>query len=238
MTTAPEPKSNTLQTVIDGMIAARLAGCHFGMPGSVVAVNQARRAVDVQPIIRTRFDDANEGAPGTKLPIIVDVPVCYPTGGGFAMTFPLREGDLVWMLFGEKSLDEWLDTGARDVDPALQRKLDLSDAIAIAGVFPYGVTWPSITPGEMVLEQEVGEGRIEITSTGVVVSSRVGAAKFRTLGGKVEIIAGSVELCDRLVAMLTAFLSGPLVDPITGEITGAAKISLEAIKGEIDGMRP
>ena len=63
---------------------------------------------------------------------IHNVPVVFPSGGGFAMTFPLEQGDPVLLLYSQRGLANWkktFDVAAPDIIGFFSEK----DAIAIPG---------------------------------------------------------------------------------------------------------
>ncbi|MFB6375285.1 MAG: Gp138 family membrane-puncturing spike protein, partial [Bradymonadaceae bacterium] len=66
-----------------------------------------------------------------SMPVVPNVPVAFPSAGSMQMTWPLEEGDTVLMLWSERSLDEWLTTGASRTQPSDNRRHDVSDAIAL-----------------------------------------------------------------------------------------------------------
>ena len=61
---------------------SRIDEIHTAMPGKVVSFNSTRNTVDVQP----QFRQSTERADGTfeveDLPVIPDVPIAWPRGGG------------------------------------------------------------------------------------------------------------------------------------------------------------
>lgn len=67
-----------------------------------------------------------------ELPIIPDVPVVFPRGGGCTLTFPVKPGDECLLVFSDRCIDFWWQSGGvqEPVDP---RQHDLSDAFAIVG---------------------------------------------------------------------------------------------------------
>jgi len=66
------------------------------------------------------------------IPPLVDVPVIFPRGGGVTLTFPIAAGDECLVIFADRCIDFWWQSGGiqEPVDP---RQHDLSDAIAIVG---------------------------------------------------------------------------------------------------------
>jgi phage baseplate assembly protein gpV len=61
------------------------------------------------------------------------VPVYFPGGGGFSLTFPVNVGDECLLLFNDRQLDNWYLNGAGN-PPTLNNLHDLSDAIALVGM--------------------------------------------------------------------------------------------------------
>lgn len=128
-----------LETVVDTVVENRLAAVHTCMPGRVVSFDGDRNAISVQPLLRDSYIDDDGVNQSESLPVISDVPVVYPRGGGgsFSIMFPLGAGDLVTLIFSEKSMDRWLSGDGSEVTPADLRKHQLSDAYAVPGGYPF-----------------------------------------------------------------------------------------------------
>jgi len=102
----------------------------------VVGYDQTTNSVAVKPLIEdSRI--ANGSRTTLALPVINEVPVAFPNGGGYRITFPIQVGDVGWLMFADRSLDAWLATG-REVDPVDDRDHDLNDAVFYPGTRPYG----------------------------------------------------------------------------------------------------
>lgn len=110
-------------------IDAALKNLHTSLPGVVQSYDAATQTVSVQPAIKRVFSE--KGA--TPLPVCVDVPVCFPGGGDFYLTFPVKAGDDCILVFSERCIDYWHVNGGVQL-PAEYRLHDLSDAFAIVGV--------------------------------------------------------------------------------------------------------
>jgi len=110
---------------------------HVSMPGAVEAYNVEAQTVDVKPLLRRVLVDVdgNELEP-ESLPILMDVPVAFPRGGGFFVTFPLAKGDLVHLVFVERSMDQWLGGDGAETTPLDYRMHSLSDAVAYPALYP------------------------------------------------------------------------------------------------------
>jgi hypothetical protein len=164
--------AEVLQTAID----SALLDVHTSMPGQVTYVyNDAPelgQLVDVRPCLRHALAtdaDPDAAVPYVEesLPILQRVPVAYPQGGGFSITWPLHVGDFVLLIFSERSIRHWLataikthevTTSCQDVDPHT-----LDGAIALPlGPAPLGNLLVRNRSTDMVLGGENGK-RIYIT---------------------------------------------------------------------------
>ena len=102
------------------------------LPGIIQSFNPDEVTAVIQPAIRFIERD-NDGNKSTKdYPLLVDVPVVFPRGGGCTLTFPVREGDECLVIFADRCIDFWWQNGGiqKPVDPRMH---DLSDAFAIVG---------------------------------------------------------------------------------------------------------
>jgi len=130
----------SLSDMLLGISRGAAAGEERGMPARVVSFTEGPPArVNVQPL---RQKPGVDGAPPTDYPVIPDVPVVYPCGGGFRFTWPLQEGDVVWLTFATRELAQW-KAGGQAAAPASSRRGALSDAVALAG-FVLNDTAPAV----------------------------------------------------------------------------------------------
>lgn len=65
-------------------------------------------------------------------PIVVDCPVYVPGGGGGYISHPIQKGDTGIILFNDRDIERYLQTGGAD-KPNTFRKHDLSDGLVIVG---------------------------------------------------------------------------------------------------------
>lgn len=110
-------------------IDGRLKDLHTCMPGIIASFDPVTQTASVQPAIKRIFTE--KGA--LNLPVCVDVPVAFPGGGDFFLTFPVKVGDECILLFSERAIDNWHASGGTQT-PAEYRLHDLSDGLAIVGL--------------------------------------------------------------------------------------------------------
>lgn len=69
-----------------------------------------------------------------RVPPLTRCPVVFPGAGStYALTWPLAAGDTVAVLIAERSVAEWLETGATATEPSDPRRHDYSDAFILPG---------------------------------------------------------------------------------------------------------
>lgn len=104
------------------------------MPAIVTAFDSTRQVVSVQPAIAERL--RKNSAPVTiQLPVLQDVPIAFPTGGGWSLTLPIEVGDECDLIFQDMGIDLWWQNGgvANQMDGALFRHA-IGDAVAWFGL--------------------------------------------------------------------------------------------------------
>lgn len=127
-------------------ISSALMDVHTSMPAIIMSYDANTRTVTAQPAIQRVFSEG-EGISGAyNLPPCVDVPVIFPGGGGYEITFPIHEGDECLLIFSERCIDSWFVSGEPNV-PADYRQHDLSDAIAIVGLKSLNKATPTDNAG-------------------------------------------------------------------------------------------
>ncbi|MBW1812136.1 MAG: hypothetical protein JRJ39_00310 [Deltaproteobacteria bacterium] len=68
-----------------------------------------------------------------EYPLLLDCPVVILSGGGGYLTFPVATGDTCIVLFCDRDIDAWFDSG-QILAPNSDRIHDLSDGIALVGI--------------------------------------------------------------------------------------------------------
>lgn len=146
--TIPEaPRSPTLAEVVRAAIDSRLRETHVALPGRVEKYDAAEQKADIKPMVQDLVPTREGTELVESLPVIPNVPVAFPRGGGYFMTFPLQQGDFVLLVFNERSIDTWASGDGAEKNPDDFRTHNLTDAVAIPGFYPFS--------------QAVGEGGID-----------------------------------------------------------------------------
>ena len=91
---------------------------HCALPGKVVSFDVDSQTAIIQPAVRTGSD--------VDLPLFRDVPVFMP------VSFEIHEGDACLVIFSDRDIDAWFETGEAEVPPS-GRMHSLSDGFAFVG---------------------------------------------------------------------------------------------------------
>lgn len=110
------------------------------MPGIIVSYDAATQSASVQPAIQGRQRMPDLTWKFVDLPVLPDVPVQFPNGGGFTLTFPVQPGDECELHFSARCIDAWWAYGAAGNGSKPQAQVQaqmrmhtLSDAICFVG---------------------------------------------------------------------------------------------------------
>ncbi|MDH2927216.1 Gp138 family membrane-puncturing spike protein [Lonepinella koalarum] len=158
----------TPETATDKQIEQAQKQIHTALPAKVVSFNPQNQtvtlAVQIQQIL-VKGENVN-------IPPLVDVPVSYPRGGGFAVTFPLKAGDEGLAVFSERCIDGWWQSGK--ASPPLDYRLhDLSDACFIPGICSLPNVVGNFFTGGLSMQTLDGSTFIRITNGTILIQGNI-----------------------------------------------------------------
>lgn len=150
------------RTAHEGLVS----GLWTALPCEVVNVylNTAKKAmtVDLQPTIMAKQRAEDGTVKDVKLPLLLDVPVMFPNGGGFTLTFPIKPGDEALAIFGSRCIDSWWQSGGIQTQAEV-RMHDLSDAFCLVGPRSQPHVIAAISTTAVQLRSDDGSTFMEIT---------------------------------------------------------------------------
>lgn len=159
------------------------------LPGIVTAVNLAAQTVSVQPSVQGSVSSPDGSAKDVNLPVLVDVPIVWPKAGGFALTFPVKAGDEVLVVFASRCIDSWWQSGGVGAQ-AEARMHDLSDGFAILAPSSQAKKYSNVSAANVQLRDEAGTTYVEITPDGK--ARVVGASQVDISAPTINIQGGAV----------------------------------------------
>lgn len=150
-----------LGMIFDGLIR----GIHTAMIAKVTAFDADRRTISAQPVLKRLFEGSD--AP-VLLPICEDVPVVFLGGGDMIVEVDISIDSYVLLICSERSIEKWLSSGGI-VDPGSSRAFDLSDAIAISGLFSFAdPVSPGVEPKSITLRKRDGTVFFRVKEDGTI----------------------------------------------------------------------
>ena len=102
-------------------------------PGIIQEFDPETQTATVKVAIREHVRQENMEYAWIEIPLLLDVPVVFPRGGGYVLTFPVKKGDECLVVFSDMCIDAWFSNGGVQ-NQIEKRRHDLSDAIAIPGL--------------------------------------------------------------------------------------------------------
>lgn len=138
------------------------------MPGIIMSFDpgdeQRSPTCVVQPAIKGKKPDSGGNYISANLPLLVDVPVVFPAGGGCTLTFPVEAGDECLVVFSDRCIDFWWQSGGVQ-EPVDERMHDLSDAFALVGARSCANAIAGISTSAAQLRSDNGATYFELNPT-------------------------------------------------------------------------
>lgn len=181
---------------------------------SVETYDPARQKITAQPLIRTSYlDEAGERQ--TERPAAIqNVPVAFFGCGKYRITFPIKRGDLVLLVFSDRSLDKWLQVGG-ELDPGDDRQHNINDAIALPGVFDFAHV-PTDAPTDALC---IHADKILLGSS--AASTAIGLSTDSSV--QIRDVVDSSDFADAIVAYVAAVAGSPAA------AAAAYKVAIDAL---------
>mgnify|MGYP001767638139 CR=1 FL=1 len=145
-------------------VEASTLDLHTAMPGIVLSFDKNKQTAVVQPAVQKFF----RGKGFVEIKQVMDVPVQFPRGGGFVLTFPVAAGDECLLVFSERAIDHWFETG-RTSPPSDTRTHSLSDGFAIVGVSSLSKVIQNFNDSAVELRSLNGAAKVQIGNGGAIL---------------------------------------------------------------------
>ena len=225
MITMPERMSQRESS--KGEVLSRLldtygADLRIAEPGIIESFDAAKQTVTVSIALKERtVIDGN--VTWEEIPTLVDVPVVLPRAGGYVVTMPITAGDECLVIFGDKCMDAWWQSGGKQ-NPMELRRHDLSDGYAILGCWSQPRVISGYSPDTIQIRNEAGDAYFEIAAGGVI---NIKASQINIeSAGEVNVTGGSSITVD---AESSVDISGGA----SVDISGGSSIDIAASGGTV-----
>lgn len=146
--------SSSMRQILNQWVTTNL---HTSFPANIISFDSATRLASVQPAPHLVLHGDDESIPRAP---VHQVPVVFPSGGGYTQVWPLHEGDPVWVWVSERGLVGWKSSRMAYIPPP-GRKFDPLDIVVFAGFIPEDTT--PHTDDAICIQRNDGTGSIVIT---------------------------------------------------------------------------
>lgn len=207
---------------LSNMIDGRIANIRTVIPAKVKDVNYSECSLTAQPLIRRNYND-----PSKKVdpPLLYNVPifVLSADAGGARITFPIKKGDTVLVLFSERSTDGsqgfYESNGSTIVDAFSPVTHGMYPILALPCLYTKKSATP-IDPNNVVIENESSkitlkpDGTIDIdgpSSVNITAgSATVNADTVTVDASTVDVTAGTTTVTSATTVAGTLTVTGTL----------------------------
>lgn len=198
---------------------------HTTFPGMVQSFNAAALTAVVQPAVMYQVRNEAGVWNWIKLPLLLDCPVQFPSGGGFTLTFPLAPGDEVLVHIAERCIDAWWASGGTQPQ-AKFRMHDLSDGFVVPKVWSQPKKIGGVSTSTAQFRSDDGSTYVEVAG-GQIVS--IVAPTRIVLDTPLVQITGAVEVQN----------TGTVAQPfqVTGQINATGNVIAGTGTGDQVGLQ-
>jgi hypothetical protein len=236
----PVSTTTNLTQILYDAIENKLVNLHTSIPAEIVDYDHTTNLCTVQPLLKRKYVNNSQS---TQLPIISNVPIALPRMGDAHLKFPVHKGDEGQLIFCERSIDKWINSGGL-IDPEDSRKFHLSDA----------VFYPGLNSLNNLMKTKSDQNSLEIKNKEAFIELKEnGDIKIKS-NNKILIEGGhGVELLNEISKALNEIVNhikltkdhthicakpgDPTTPPITKIAFEKLKILLSNIKSTIDKIR-
>jgi len=139
----------------------RQANIWTSLPGIIVDFNPKQMTATVQPAVQECARQRDDTYAHYTLTQCLDVPVHFPAGGGFALTYPVKKGDECLIVFAHRCIDKWWKNGGVRAQSEF-RMHDPSDGFAVMGFRSQPRVLPNLSTETTQLRADDGKTYLEV----------------------------------------------------------------------------
>lgn len=222
---------NDPEETIRAAIEQHMSRVWTSAPVRVVSYDAGKQTVSLQVTTKAFIKQEDGSQKAVDIPVLQDVRVQFPAGGGQTMTFPIAAGDEGLAVFATRSPDGWQQSGS-DTAPPDASVSSLSNAFFIPGVKSDPKALSDVSTSAAEIRSDDGNTKISISGAGGVgvqtdKSVGISAAGGVTIGtGAGEtVVTGTVRIIGELYVNDIAFSTHEHTDVQPGGGTSGGPIS-------------
>lgn len=145
-------------------------------PGKIISFDGDKQTATVKVMREQYSNNLYSLYTEYDFPILQDVPVQFPQGGDYYLTFPVNAGDNCMLDFCDKGYSHWLYYGAEKIGtyssgvPRAEyfRSYNVNDATAMVGYNPIPQAIPNFNKSSPELRNKDRTQRVTLSASGVL----------------------------------------------------------------------
>ena len=198
------------------------------LPGRIEKYDPDTHISSVQPLIKRKFYGRRTYE---SLPIVNRVPVIHPRTTSALIRLPVASGDIVTLVFADRSLETWLQGDGAEAENHDTRQHHLNDAYAILGGYPEKNKIIADNPD--ALEVHVESGTKITMGNGTDELLQIASDAYNELKSLIQQVSQS--MVDIQALTVTSAGSGsPSSTPINSADFATIETAVDAIEDEVD----
>jgi hypothetical protein len=194
----------------------------------VVKVYASTQRVDVQPCITVKKIDNDSktqiytrtgqyaGVSEIAMPILLNVPICFPRAGNLMVTLPVTVGDTGMLIISQQDLTQWKQKGGDGIAQDDISLFDINNGVYVPFV-PNDVTAVSdYNATAMELRNLAGTAKIKIDNSGTIAITG-DVTVTGTLTATTDVVGGgkSLKTHTHTTLLNASALAAPAIIPAT-----------------------
>ena len=214
----------SFDTALDFGLAQFKKGLNTALPGIVKQYDATTKRAQVLPAVKRVFTTGES----QSLPLLNDIPVIFPSAGGFTITLPIQPEDTVLLVFTQRGITHFKQKFTESLPG--DALLSLHDAVALVGFGALNITPASasgatmqnnagsnavmveseqvkvikganhLTLDDSKLEANVGGATLTLDSAALVSSVGIFAPSFSGLAGGVANMVSGIDMGGKSIA--------------------------------------
>lgn len=181
------------------------AGLWTALPGIIQSFDVDAMTCEVQPGIKVKVRQQDGTIVSVPLPLLVDCPVQFPSGGNCSLTFPVAPEDECLVVFASRCIDGWWQSGGVQEQAEL-RMHDLSDGFVLLGFRSQPRALVGVSTSTTQLRNDAGDTYVDLDPAGKVV--KVKAPGGITLDAPMVTMTGAIAVQNSGGAVTACAITG------------------------------
>lgn len=161
---------------LNKLIEGKLSAVHTTTIGVIESFDPDKQIADIRPAIKRILTEETRDSiiyTSEEYPLLVNVPVVFPGGGDWFLTFPVKKGDECLIFSMERSIGKWKKNGGVQDPSHYKRKLSFKDAVAMVGIQSQSSSLPSFNADEPELRNRDGSIKLTMTDDGMTLEGNL-----------------------------------------------------------------